>query len=109
LSTVCVRGYVPLSIAPSLSFLTPLPVPARQVGYNTTYMPVLRAALDAGGFSETRIIAADMFSGQWEIANDVAASPALQAAVHTIGVHYPGSQSTPVAQVLKCERRLLLT
>lgn len=31
---------------------------------------------------------------------DVAASPALQAAVHTIGVHYPGSKSTPVAQNL---------
>ena len=37
-----------------------------QVGYNTTYMPVLRAALDAAGFGSTKVLAADMFSGQCE-------------------------------------------
>ena len=53
--------------------------------YNTTYIELLRAALDAAGFSNTLIVAPD--SG-WDIAQDILNSSSLAQAVAVIGSSY---------------------
>ena len=63
--------------------------------YNTTYILALRRALDAEGFSETRIVAAD---GDWGIAEAVQESGEVAAAVYALGAHYPGTESSAQAK-----------
>jgi len=63
--------------------------------YDATYLKTLRRALDASGFDNTRIVAAD---SDWQIANDILSDPELAAAVDVIGAHYPGTVSTPQAK-----------
>jgi len=69
-------------------------------GYDLDYISVLREALDAGGFHATKIVAADMYVARWSIADALAANATLRSAVHAVGVHYPGAQSTPAARNL---------
>lgn len=59
------------------------------------YILTLRDALDAAGFEDTAIVAAD---GNWDIANDILENASLAAAVGVIGVHYPGTQSPAAAE-----------
>ena len=56
----------------------------------------LRAALDSGGYENTRIVYGDV---GWEVAAQVAADPALLEAVDVLGAHYPG-QPPAVAYTL---------
>ena len=62
--------------------------------YNSTYIKVLRASLDAAGFENTKIVAPD---GSWDIANDILKDKALAEAVYAIGSHYPGTSTTQAA------------
>ncbi|XP_005089504.1 galactocerebrosidase isoform X2 [Aplysia californica] len=62
--------------------------------YDISYIKALRATLDARGFQNTLVIAADE---KWEIATDIQADPALAKIVHAIGCHYPGTLSDPDA------------
>ena len=56
----------------------------------------LRAALDAAGYVNTRLVAKDT---NWGVATDMAADPALAAAIDVVGAHYP-SQPPAVAYTL---------
>lgn len=56
--------------------------------YDVAWIKQLKGALQAAGLS-TRIIAADQVN-TWNIADDMTADPALNAAVDVVGVHYPG-------------------
>ena len=55
---------------------------------NNQWVKDLRTALDAAGYSHTRLVAADV---DWKITSDMLADPALAAAIDIIGAHYPGS------------------
>ena len=63
--------------------------------FNTTYLKVLRASLDAAGLNDTLIVAPD--GEQWDIAPYINADPELAASVWALGAHYPGTMSTPAA------------
>jgi galactosylceramidase len=65
-------------------------------GYDATYLKTLRATLDANGFNATKIIASD--SGWDPISTDINNDPALAAAVHGVGTHYPGMYSSKSAE-----------
>ncbi|XP_046548420.1 galactocerebrosidase-like [Haliotis rubra] len=67
--------------------------------YNTTYIKSLRKNLDANGLQNTKVIAADDGSNiSWStLTADILADPQLAAAVYGIGVHHPGTFSTPSA------------
>lgn len=73
---------------------------AQQHGASVSYMGVwnerawqgdwivgLRQALDANGFQDTVIVAAD--DGDWSVADALAANSTLNASVGIVGVHYP--------------------
>ncbi|XP_048249460.1 galactocerebrosidase-like isoform X2 [Haliotis rufescens] len=65
--------------------------------YNTTYIKTLRKVLDSNGLQDTLIVAADYF--KWDdFANDILNDPELDKAVYAMGVHYPHTNSTPLAQ-----------
>ena len=62
--------------------------------YSAAWYKSLRTALDGAGYGSTQIVAADTFGGSgsasvaaFNVANDMAADPALQAAVGIVGVH----------------------
>ena len=57
-------------------------------GADPTWTVALRAALDAGGYLNTRIVSAD--SGWEPAASDMASNAAYAAAVDILGAHYPG-------------------
>lgn len=63
--------------------------------YNTTYIKVLRSALDAAGLNSTMIVAPD--EGGWDFAGELLTDPELADAVWGLGSHYPGTLSTPTA------------
>lgn len=63
--------------------------------FNVTYLITLRKALDAAGFPNTKIIAAD---NGWDIADAVLDNPELAASLYALGSHYPGTTSSPSAQ-----------
>lgn len=65
--------------------------------YNKTYLLALRSALDAAGFGSTQIVAADR---GWQIATDMRSDAQLDNTVDVVGVHYPGTKSTPDAVAL---------
>jgi O-glycosyl hydrolase len=56
-------------------------------GYNEAWYEDLRAALDANGYGNVQIVAADSFG--WSVASAMAADTAFDAAVSDVGVHYP--------------------
>lgn len=65
--------------------------------FDVGYLKILRAALDAAGFRGTGIVAPDQ--GGWEpFASDVLGDPALEAALHALGSHYPGTTSDSNAE-----------
>jgi galactosylceramidase len=57
---------------------------------DATYVKTLRQSLNAAGFSNTKIVARD---GSSDICNDLANDPVYNAAVHTIGLHYPSGRN----------------
>ena len=70
-----------------LQIRAPLPATGNERGPDPSWTKALRSALDAGGFENTRIVYGDV---GWEVAAQVAADPALLAAVDVLGAHYPG-------------------
>jgi hypothetical protein len=77
-------------------------------GWDAAWLAELKAALQASGHGDTRIVAADthqVFS--WLFGTILAGDPALSAAVDVLGVHYPcfeagsdGTDCTPPEEVL---------
>jgi hypothetical protein len=71
-------------------------------GYDETWFENLRAALDAHGYRNVQVVAAD--NAGWQVADDMASNPAFNAAVNVVGVHYPCSatncSSSPTAIAL---------
>ncbi|XP_065185035.1 galactocerebrosidase-like isoform X2 [Sycon ciliatum] len=57
---------------------------------NSTYVQVLRSAMDAAGFKQTQIVAKD---GGADICNSMATDKAYADAVDVIGLHYPSDFS----------------
>jgi hypothetical protein len=68
--------------------------------YDTAWIKLLRATLDAAGLRSVRIVAADEWGGSWNIVNDLLADAALSSAVYAVGAHYPGAQSPAAAKTL---------
>jgi galactosylceramidase len=60
-----------------------------------TFVPVLRAALDAAGHASTTLVASDM---DWSIAPFLLNTTELRGAFGAIGAHYPSYTATPDAQ-----------
>ena len=56
----------------------------------------MRQTLDRAGLQSVGIVATD---NGWDIVEAMAKDPALAAAIHAVGVHYPFSKSTPAAQI----------
>nr|WP_237554827.1 ricin-type beta-trefoil lectin domain protein [Streptomyces sp. SID4948] len=54
--------------------------------YNISWYEQLRSALNANGYSNIKIVAAD---SDWSVANDVDSNAAFASAVSVIGAHYP--------------------
>ena len=68
--------------------------------YNKTYIETLRKTLDMTGLSHVKIVASDASGGvqtEWKIADDILKDPTLAKEVDIVGVHYPGTTSTPNA------------
>ncbi|KND25703.1 ricin-type beta-trefoil lectin domain protein [Streptomyces acidiscabies] len=55
-------------------------------GYNVSWYVQLRGALNAGGYGNVKIVAAD---SDWAVAGDINSNAAFRAAVDSIGTHYP--------------------
>ncbi|XP_067656755.1 galactocerebrosidase-like [Haliotis asinina] len=67
--------------------------------YNTTYIKTLRKVLDSNGLQDTLIVAADYF--KWDdFATDIMNDPELDKAIYAMGVHYPHTNSSSLAQKL---------
>jgi O-glycosyl hydrolase len=70
--------------------------------YESAWVKEYRAALDAAGYEDVRIIASDEAArkGEWSIAVDMANDPELYDAVDLLGNHYSNGKSSPTAQAL---------
>ncbi|GAA3596004.1 galactosylceramidase [Agrococcus terreus] len=70
--------------------------------YEIDWIIDFRAALDAAGYEDVRIIASDeaAVKGEWPIAVDMAANPELFDAVDLLGNHYSTGPSSANAQAL---------
>ncbi|MBO0687674.1 MAG: galactosylceramidase, partial [Candidatus Dormibacteraeota bacterium] len=58
-----------------------------EAGYNQAWYEQLRAALDANGYQNVQVVAADSFG--WGVADSMASDPAFNSAVNDVSVHYP--------------------
>ncbi|KAL3863052.1 hypothetical protein ACJMK2_004834 [Sinanodonta woodiana] len=69
--------------------------------YNTTYLKILRKALDSAGLQNVRIVAADDYQGELvvDLGNDLFLDTELATAIDVFGVHYTSTSST-VDQIL---------
>ncbi|XP_060570586.1 galactocerebrosidase-like isoform X2 [Ruditapes philippinarum] len=63
--------------------------------YNTTYLKMLRKALDKNSFEHIQIVAADDFQAEFEtnLARDMLLDQELSSAINFFGVHYSSTQS----------------
>jgi hypothetical protein len=70
--------------------------------YESAWVKEYRAALDAAGYEDVRIIASDEAArkGEWPIAVDMANDPELYDAVDLLGNHYSTGPSSPTAKSL---------
>ncbi|MEV0889976.1 hypothetical protein [Promicromonospora sp. NPDC050262] len=70
--------------------------------YEAQWVKDYRAALDAAGYTDVRIIASDEAArrGEWPIAVDMANDPELFDAVDLLGNHYSRGPSSATAQAL---------
>jgi O-glycosyl hydrolase len=70
--------------------------------YESEWIKEYRAALDAAGYEDVRIIASDEAArkGEWPIAVDMANDPELYDAVGLLGNHYSTGPSSATAQSL---------
>lgn len=70
--------------------------------YESAWVKEYRAALDAAGYGDVRIIASDEAArkGEWPIAVDMANDPELFDAVGLLGNHYSTGPSSPTARSL---------
>jgi hypothetical protein len=57
-------------------------------GYNEAWYETLHSTLAADGFTSTKVVGADD-SGTWAVADSMVSTPAFDAAVDIVGVHYP--------------------
>jgi O-glycosyl hydrolase len=55
-------------------------------GYNISWYEQLRSALNANGYGNVKIVAAD---SDWTVAGDIDSNPTFASAVSIIGAHYP--------------------
>jgi hypothetical protein len=55
-------------------------------GYNVSWYQQLRSTLNANGYGNVKIVAAD---SDWAVANDINSNAAFRASVDIIGTHYP--------------------
>jgi galactosylceramidase len=69
-------------------------------GYTVDYILTLRAALDAAGFSSTRIVLSDNHNVD-DVTVDLQANSSFAAAVWGLAQHYPGAYSSPVVEASK--------
>lgn len=71
--------------------------------YESSWVKQYRAALDAAGYGDVRIIASDEAArkGEWSVAVDMANDPELNAAVDLLGNHYSTGPSSATAQSLR--------
>jgi hypothetical protein len=54
--------------------------------YDKEWIKLLRRTLDRNGLKNVKIIAADVFD--WKLADEMAADPELNDAIHALGIHY---------------------
>ncbi len=74
-----------------------------EIRYDKEWIKSLKSALvrnNAAHHLRTEIVAADSVHEAWQLADDMAADPALMKAVDAVGVHYPVYESTPAARNL---------
>ena len=57
-------------------------------GFNEAWYEQLHSTLAADGFTSTKVVGADD-SGTWAVADSMVSTPAFDAAVDIVGVHYP--------------------
>jgi glycosyl hydrolase family 59/ricin-type beta-trefoil lectin protein/glycosyl hydrolase family 59 (putative galactocerebrosidase) len=57
-------------------------------GFNESWFEQLHSTLAADGFTSTKVVAADQ-SQTWAVADSMVSTPAFNAAVDIVGVHYP--------------------
>jgi galactosylceramidase len=73
-----------------------------EAAVNTAWIKLLRSSLDASGLQNIQLVAADEWSGAWNIVTNsgygLLVDPALSNAVARIGAHYPQSASPVAAQ-----------
>jgi hypothetical protein len=67
-------------------------------GYDASWFPQLRSALNSNGYGSVQVVAADANDSGWSTANALASNSAFKAATAVVGNHYPcgpynGSQS----------------
>lgn len=66
--------------------------------YNVDYIVNLRRRLDQNNLHHVQVIAPNVGAGHWDpISNDVNKNATLKQCIHAIGVHYPGTFSSPEA------------
>ena len=57
-------------------------------GFSESWYETLHSTLAVDGFTSTQVVGADE-SGSWAVADSMVATPAFDAAVDIVGVHYP--------------------
>jgi galactosylceramidase len=65
-----------------------------------SFMQTLRAAMNAAGYNETKLVVADDYVNRWDIVDVLISNSTLKSAVWGVGVHYPGATSPLEAQAL---------
>jgi hypothetical protein len=60
-------------------------------GYDATWFPQLRTALNNNGYGNVQIVAADANDSGWSTADAMAGNPAFKASAVALGNHYPCS------------------
>ncbi|MBN1394979.1 MAG: hypothetical protein JW959_08145 [Pirellulales bacterium] len=65
--------------------------------HDLEWIKLLRRTLDGGGLERVKIVASDQ-TDDWNIVEAMERDPALKAAVHAVGVHYPKYRSSDAAR-----------
>jgi hypothetical protein len=64
-------------------------------GYSKSWFESLRNSLDTGGYTGTKLVAADVDDPSWSVASDLAGDPAFNAAIAVEGTHGVCWHSSP--------------
>src|SRR5206468_6169089 len=69
--------------------------------YDAAWIKLFRRTLDANGLKQVKIVAADETHRRgWAIAGEMAKDRELMDIIHSVGAHYPRSESTQQAKDL---------